>query len=304
MGRVRRYRVLDRDYPHALRDLPSPPDPLYVRGELLAAPAVAIVGTREPSPEAVAHAHALAFRLARRGVTVWSGGAVGIDAAAHRGALEAGGISVAVIGTGIDHCYPAKHAALYEELVLTGGALVSPFERTQPAMLGTFPQRNGVLAALTQATVVIQAPIKSGARSTASFARRMRRALFVVPAWPWDPEGAGNVAELALGGEPLADDAPLLRRLGFTAAKKICLRASGRPLAGIPREAVGAETTFPLSGPSLEVFRATSSTPRHADDLCLRTGLAAGLVQEALLTLTLQAVLVEGPIGWFRRVNI
>src|SRR5690349_8771134 len=98
MARVHIYRVLDRDYPHELRGLKHPPDPLCVRGELLAGPSVAMVGTRTPSLEAAEYAHDLAFRLARRGVAVWSGGAVGIDAAAHRGALDAGGVSVAVIG--------------------------------------------------------------------------------------------------------------------------------------------------------------------------------------------------------------
>ncbi|HEX9296511.1 MAG TPA: DNA-protecting protein DprA [Polyangiaceae bacterium] len=301
MDRV--YRVLDSDYPHRLRDLPSPPDPLWIRGELLAAPAVAIVGTRDPTPAAVAHAHALAFRLARRGVTVWSGGAVGIDAAAHRGALEARGLSVAVTGTGLDHCYPAEHAALYDEIVLAGGALVSPFERTQPATYSTFPQRNGVLAALTQATVVIQAPIKSGARSTARFARRLRRPLFVVPAAPWDMESAGNLAELKLGAQLLADDAPLLRLLHLFPVRDVRRPAPAHQPPEIVSPNVGAGPTASLSGPCLDVFRATSSTPRHADDLCLRTGLGAGLVQEALLTLTLQAVLVEGPTGWFRRIN-
>src|SRR5882762_900873 len=199
MARVHEHRVLDRDYPHLLRDLSSPPDPLWMRGELLPAPTVAIVGTRTPSLAAKRYARDLAFRLARSGVTVWSGGAKGIDAAAHAGALDAGGLSVAVIGTGLDHCYPDEHAALYEEIVLTGGAVVSPFERSRHASLITFPQRNGVLAALTQATVVVQAPLKSGARSTAAFARRLRRPLFVVPTSPWDRRGAGNLAELELG---------------------------------------------------------------------------------------------------------
>src|SRR4051812_6504648 len=174
MAGVRTYRVLDRDYPHMLRDLPSPPDPLCVRGELLAGPSVAIVGTRHPTPEARNYAHGLACRLARRGVQVWSGGAIGIDEAAHRGALDSEGISVAVVGTGLDHCYPREHGPLYEEIVAKGGAIVSPFEPTRHAAYCTFPQRNGVLAALTHATVLVQAPIVSGARSTASHARRLR----------------------------------------------------------------------------------------------------------------------------------
>jgi len=328
MALVRRYRVLDRDYPHALRELSSPPDPLCVRGELLPAPGVAIVGTRYPSTQAVTYACELAGRLARSGVTVWSGGAVGIDAAAHRGALEAGGLSVAVVGTGLDHCYPDQHAALYEEIVLTGGALVSPFEPAQNATNFTFPQRNGVLAALTQATVVVQAPIKSGARSTARFARRLGRPLFVLPASPWDLSSAGNLAELELGARPLADERRLFELLGvpppsFPAPATLVphVRASMTPRflppLSLPPLSLPPLSLPPLSLPPLSlppplgdlspaceaVFGSTGNTPCHPDDLCAKTGLSAALVQEALLTLTLQAVLVEGPAGWFRRIS-
>jgi DNA processing protein len=301
------FRVLDRDYPRELRDLKHPPDPLCIRGQLFAGPSVAMVGTRTPSPEAIVHAHDLAFRLARHGVTIWSGGAVGIDAAAHRGALDAGGVSVAVIGTGLDHCYPAEHATLYDDIVSAGGALVSPFETSQHATLTTFVRRNGVLAALTRATIVVQAPLKSGARSTAAFARRLCRHLFVVPAAPWDLLGKGNVAEFALGARVLADENDLLDRIGVPSVR-------GRPIrhavhSHAPRPGVRATTASDdfareqLSPECRAIFDMLSSTPLHLDDLCGRSGLPTALVQAALLTLGLQAVLVEGPAGWFRRIT-
>jgi len=308
MARVHIHRVLDRDYPHELRDLKYPPDPLCIRGELLAAPAVAMVGTRQPSTEAESYAHALAFRLAKRGVTIWSGGAVGIDAAAHRGALDAGGVSVAVIGTGLDHCYPPQHAPLYEEIVLTGGALVSPFERAQHAMLTTFPRRNAVLAALTQATVVVQAPIKSGARSTASFARRLGRPVFIVPAAPWDPLGEGNLLELSLGARVLLDEGELLGWVGLPrgATRPIRRREHSRaPPSPVQATTASDDLTVEALSPECRaIFQMLSCTPLHLDDLCAGTGLPTALVHAALLTLSLEAVLVEGPAGWFRRVTI
>jgi DNA processing protein len=308
MPRVHTFRVLDRNYPAALRDLPSPPDPLCVRGELLPAPSIAIVGTRKPSWEAKAYAHGLAFRLARRGVAIWSGGAVGIDAEAHRGALDAGGLTVAVVGTGLEHCYPTKHAELYEQIVSSGGAIVSPFEPSQHATLTTFPQRNGPLAALTLATVVIQAPLKSGARSTAAFARRLRRPLFVVPAAPWDPLGAGNLAELDLGAEVLTDESRLFRLLGIRSGppSEASAPAASDLVPPIPEAlAMCPEALWDHLSPShRKVFLAIHSVPRHLDDLCAATGLSAPLVQDALLTLTLDAVLVEGPAGWFRRASV
>jgi DNA processing protein len=308
MARVHVYRVLDRDYPHALRDLSSPPDPVCVRGELLPAPSVAIVGTREPTQEAVSYARDLARRLAKRGVTVWSGGAKGIDEAAHSGALAAGGLSVAVVATGLDHCYPAEHAPLYERIVETGGAIVSPFEPSHPATYPSFHLRNGVLAALTQATVVVQAPVVSGARSTSRYARRLRRPLFVLPASPWDETSAGNLLELGLGALPLLDDAQLFQAIGVAPAR---VPVADSKTKDAKRAIVEVELPFPrrdpadlpLSPSQRAVLRAMEKGPRNVDDLCSETGLSAALVHEALLTLTLEAVLVEGPAGWFRRIS-
>jgi len=273
---------------------------LFIRGSLSSALAVAVVGTREPSEPARQYAHTLAYRLAKRGVVVWSGGALGIDAAAHRGALDAGGVTVAVMGTGLDHCYPREHAELYEQIVAAGGALVSPFARSQQGRHYTFTQRNGVLAALTRATVVVQAPMQSGARSTARFARHLGRPLFVVPAWPWDQDGAGNVLELAIGARPLANEDALFEALNVRSPASRGQRTSrARPIEEAPALArVAPEFDSPHAA---AVFRATCPSPRHFDDLCSETRLGAPLVQQALLTLTLQAVLVEDPAGWYRR---
>lgn len=326
MAHEQMFRALERGFPPALRELTHPPDVLWIRGEILAAPAVAIVGTRAPSPDAEAYAQNLAFRLARSGVTIWSGGAIGIDAAAHRGALDAGGTTVAVLGTGLDHCYPKVHAALYAEIVEAGGALVSPFARDQHATFWTFPQRNGVLAALTQATVIIQASLKSGARSTAKFARRLRRPLFVVPAATWDPLGAGNLLEISIGARPLLKEEALFTCLNVP----FLAPSSSQPTRAAPPRLATASVRIPsapgeqshappapadattaedfvlesLSPECQAVFRVLSPTPLHLEEVCARSGLPTALVQAALLTLSLQAVLVEGPAGWFRLVTL
>jgi DNA processing protein len=311
---IRTHRILDHDYPHALRELRAPPDPVCVRGSLLGGPALAIVGTRQATDEALSFTRRLAARFAERGVSLWSGGAIGIDAAAHRGALDAGGITVAVVPTGLDHCYPTQHRALYDEIVENGGAIVSPFEPSHQAMLHTFHQRNGVLAALTMATVVVQAPIESGARSTASAARKLRRPLFIVPSAPWEKEGEGNAIELTLPGAVPFDEVLVCRLLGVEEgglvkrdreAEKRALEAMGSGTGTGTRTGTGSEERVVegLSPACRSIFRECSTTPRHTEDLCSKTGLSAALVQEALLTLTLHAVLVEGPCGWFRRLS-
>jgi DNA processing protein len=288
MDRV--YRVLSPDYPAALRELRAPPDPLWVRGDLPRARGVAIVGMRKCSEEAAAYTRDLARRLTEHGVVVWSGGAKGIDAAAHQGALEAGGITVAVVATGLEECYPPEHASLYERIIRAGGAIVSAFGPTEKANRGAFHYRNGVLSALTEATVIVQARIISGARSTAAHARRLQRPLFVVPAAPWDDRGKGNLVEIGHGARLLATDAPLLSLFGIL------------PGGGAKPGSV-SEPEEKLLRACEKVIAAVQTAPVCLDDLCTKTGLAAPLVQEALLTLTLRAVLVEGPSGRYRRVS-
>lgn len=319
MPRERAFRVLDPDYPPSLRELPSPPDPLWVRGELPRGPSVAIVGTRAASPAALAFARGLGRVLAEAGVAVFSGGALGIDSAAHQGALEAGGATVVVTGTGIDHMYPRENARLYEDILANGGALVSPFERDQSAVRWTFLRRNPVLAVLTDALVLVEAPVRSGARSAAMAARRLGRPLFVVPGAPWDPLGAGAFLELSLGATALTSEADIFAALGLspptkgeallplamgparprpvTPAKSQSRRRSGDPASKSP--ALPPD----LSEATISVWNALGDRALHADDLCVATGLSSAVVHEALLTLTLHAVLVEGPSGCFKRVN-
>lgn len=324
MPSERVFRVLDSDYPAVLRELPQPPDPVWVRGELPEGPAIAIVGTRAASRPALEFARALARVLGEAGVVVHSGGAAGIDRAAHEGALDAGAPTVVVAGTGIDHVYPKEHAALFETIVERGGAIISPFERDQRGLRWTFLRRNSALAALTQALVLVEAPIKSGARSAAMAARRLGRPIFVVPGAPWEPLGAGAFVELSLGALPLTNEVDLFEALGLAprasdepllpwglaqpaqSIRKQASSADGAPKpARFPTEPARASPSVPddLPPSHLAVLEATGEAPQHADELCAKTGLSAAVVHEALLTLTLHAVLVEGPSGCFRRIN-
>jgi DNA protecting protein DprA len=167
------FRLLsDANYPELLRASPDPPELLFVRGELVAdpEPAVAIVGSRRATAYGCLQAGALAVALAERGVTVVSGGARGIDAEAHRGALRAGGRSIAVLATGFSHPYPSEHAGLFDSLVEGGGALLTEQPSFVTARPDLFPRRNRVIAALSLVTVVVEAASRSGALLTARIA--------------------------------------------------------------------------------------------------------------------------------------
>src|SRR5438445_7458074 len=171
----------ERNYPELLGAIPSPP-PLFVRGTITAddALAVAIVGARAATPYGVEVAERLAAELAARGVTIVSGLARGIDAAAHRGALDAGGRTLAVLGCGIDVVYPPERGAL-ARAIEAQGALVSQFARGAPALAGHFPARNRTLAGLSLGVVVVEAAERSGALITAGFAGDLGREVFAVP---------------------------------------------------------------------------------------------------------------------------
>lgn len=171
-------------YPQRLAALGWPRQ-LHVRGTLHHGPAVAIVGARAASGVGMDRAHALGKHLAGRGVHVVSGGALGIDGAAHRGVLAgSGGTTTVVLGTGVDVAYPARHARLFDEIVARGGALVSVLPDGTEPRPHTFPQRNPLIAALADVVIVVEADVRSGSLSTARAGTELGR---VVAAWPGSP---------------------------------------------------------------------------------------------------------------------
>lgn len=188
--------VLDQDYPTNLRHVYNRPPFLFVRGELHDEDdrAIAVVGTRKASRVGLESATLLATELARKGVTVLSGLARGIDGAAHRGAIDAGGRTVAVMGTGIDRIYPAEHAALAEEIV-EAGALVSQFWPEAPPTKHSFPMRNVVMSGMAVGTVVVEAGPTSGARMQARLALEHGKRLFLMRSLVMHEEWARRYAE-------------------------------------------------------------------------------------------------------------
>lgn len=174
----------DGTYPALLREIDDPPITLYVRGawqECLDAPCVALVGSRRCSTYGLNTATLLARELASRGVTIISGLARGIDAAAHRGALEAGGRTVAVLGTGVDEVYPRDHKKLAAEILAKGGALVSQFPLSTPPIPENFPYRNRIISGLSLGVVLVEAAENSGSLITARLALEQGREVFAVP---------------------------------------------------------------------------------------------------------------------------
>lgn len=278
---------LDPSYPRRLRTLARPPSSLSWRGGSLDAErVVAVVGSRAAHADAQAFATSLASTLARAGAVVASGGALGIDAAAHRGALDAGGRTWVVAGTGCDHCFPPEHAELFDRIARGPGAVLWPFPPSSEARAGSFVARNRVLVALADAVVVVQAGLPSGALNAAAAARRIGRPLWVVPAPPWLGRAFdGSRRLLDQGARPLHSPEALLGSLALAPAD--------------PAAAVRAPLR-PLSEAEAAVLQATSDVPLHLDEIASRAHSAAPAVMAALLTLALEDVVVEGPPGFFR----
>jgi DNA processing protein len=186
-------------WPARLRQLAEPPAELRVRGALPSWDgAIAVVGTRYADDGALELAQQLGAALAAEGRAVISGGAVGVDAAAHRGALEVGGPTVAVLASGFDPPFPRSHEALFAQIAACG-ALISEREDGYPSERWTFLSRNRLIAALAEAVVVVQAPLRSGALSTAAAAARLKKPIFSVPHAPWEARGLGCLELLRRG---------------------------------------------------------------------------------------------------------
>jgi DNA processing protein len=213
---------------------------------------------------------------------VVSGGALGIDAAAHRGALEAGGHTVAVLGTGVDVPYPAQHRGLFEEILRAGGALVSEQPDGAPALRHHFPARNRVISGLSEVVIVVQANEKSGALITASWARSQGRAVLAVPGDAREPLSAGPHALVRAGARLVASTADVLAEMGLQEVR------AQRPLPALSCE-----------GSSL--LAALSRRPRHAGEVAGAAGLPVGEALAGLLALELEGLCEQRPGHYFLR---
>lgn len=205
----------DPRYPPLLREIADPPAWLACAGEPgdPDAPAIAVVGSRSASPEGERRARNWAAWLARRGVTIVSGFAPGIDAAAHRGALEGGGRTLAVLGCGLDVIYPRRHRALREEVLRAGGALLSEFPMgTEPARW-TFPQRNRLISGISRGVLVVQAAARSGTAITARLALEQGREVWAVPGSPDDPRARGTNGLIRQGARLVEEPSEILADL-------------------------------------------------------------------------------------------
>ena len=293
-------------YPELLGQIDNPPPVLYVRGELVPrAKRVALVGARAADEAASALARELAEDLAAAGIEVVSGGARGVDASAHAGALWGGGRTVAVLGTGIDVVYPPENGDLFAGIAASGGAVLSELPPGTPSSRVNFPRRNRTIAGLAHATVVVRATAASGALITARHALAQGRRVLAVPAAPHDPLGAGPESLLRAGiAAPVASAADIVRALDWPMSDRLAIREAGRktskPAAGWTPPAPPA--VEPLAGAARQVWDALEpGRPLHADAIAARAGLRPDEALRRLTELELEGCIQQKPGKYFVR---
>ncbi|MHB8534361.1 MAG: DNA-processing protein DprA [Sulfuricaulis sp.] len=282
----------DPDYPPLLREIPDPPVMLYIAGDrrLLSDPQLAIVGSRNPTPMGRENARAFARSLAGAGLAVTSGLALGIDGAAHRGALEAGGKTVAVAGTGLDRVYPARHRELAHEIV-EHGALVSEFPLGTPPLPENFPVRNRIISGLSLGTLVVEAALQSGSLITARMATDQGREVFAIPGSIHSPQARGCHALIRQGAKLVEAAQDVLEELG--------------PLASIvlqtARENTAAESAS--DSPMRALLEHIGHDPVSIDALIERSGLTSDAVSSMLLQMELTGLVCSCPGGKVQRIS-
>ncbi|MDR1162255.1 MAG: DNA-processing protein DprA [Candidatus Accumulibacter sp.] len=286
--------LADPLYPQALLNTPDPPTLLYVLGnpELLNRRAIAIVGSRHPTPQGERNAEDFAAALADAGLLVVSGMALGIDAASHRGALRSSGETVAFIGTGIDRVYPARNKDLAVAIAATG-AVVSEFPLGTPVTASNFPRRNRLISGLAAGVLVVEATTESGSLITARLAGEQGREVFAIPGSIHSPQSRGCHRLIRQGAKLVETARDVLEELG-----DFSLSSASSPATPSSRRA----TEKPLPSPLAALLELMGFDPCGLDELLVRARLPMESISPMLLQLELEGHVASLPGGRYQRL--
>ncbi|MGM0450105.1 MAG: DNA-processing protein DprA [Pseudomonadota bacterium] len=278
------------DYPEVLRHIHGPPPVLYCRGDTdaLNRPCLAMVGSRHASRDGLNHARRFARALAEGGFSVVSGLALGVDGAAHRGALDGGGATIGILANGVDQPYPRRHAALASDMLQAGGLLVSELPPGTPARSHLFPQRNRLISGLCRGVLVVEAGLRSGSLITARLAMEQGREVFAIPGSIHQPSVRGCHRLIREGAVLVETVEDIVSELGVweSLPSQMAPEASAAPVS--------------LDEQSRRVLEAVTYEPVDSDSLCRATGMAAADLLQAMLLLEMEG-LVESTAGGYRR---
>jgi DNA processing protein len=306
----------DSNYPDLLREIPKAPPLLFVRGSVgcLNLPQLAIVGSRNPSGGGLENAARFAEYLAASGFAITSGLAAGIDGAAHQGALTAGGITIAVMGTGIDLVYPARHRALAQRILESGGALVSELPLGSGSKAAHFPQRNRIISGLSCGVLVVEAALQSGSLITAHTALQQNREIFAIPGSIHNPLARGchqlirQGATLVETGKDIVEQLQGILAYQRASADKlaqVCSPSKPRSKAVKDSDKAGkssldAEALAQLSPAEQQLMASLGFDPVELDDLAERTGTPVGSLAAQLIGLEIKGFIQQQGSAYLR----
>lgn len=285
----------DAHYPPQLTQIADPPPLLFVQGDLdvLVVPALAVVGSRHPSTVGIRNAHEFAKHLAGYGLTIISGLAVGIDAAAHEGALQGGGLTIAVCGTGLDRIYPSVNTRLAQRIA-QAGALISEFPIGTKPLSQNFPRRNRIISGLSAGLLVVEAAPQSGSLISARMAMEQGREVFAIPGSIHNPLARGCHALIRQGAKLVETAADILEEL----ALQLSINATMPEPPSTATEAVAE-----ISDEQSDLLAIMGYEAISVDDMVERSGLTAEAVSSMLLLLELQGLIEASPGGLYNRVT-
>ncbi|MBX7172319.1 MAG: DNA-processing protein DprA [Pyrinomonadaceae bacterium] len=284
----------DGSYPFLLREISDPPITLYVRGNWQAcfdAPCVGVVGSRKCSTYGENASQMLSRDLAKEGICIVSGLARGIDSAAHRGTIEAGGKTIAVLGTGLDNIYPKENARLVEEILESGGAIVTQFPLGTPPLRENFPYRNRVISGLSLGVLVVEASEKSGSLITARLATEQNREVFAVPGNITSKNSFGTNYLIKSGAKLVQQWQDVVNELPTDISSEILPPKIKKTVEEKPQaELLPAD----LTEQELKIWKLLSTDePTHVDDLVEKTGYPVGDLLMSLLGLEMRELIRE-----------
>ena len=292
---IRTIKIGDPEYPKNLSNIHTPPKQLYINGTLLEQDkiAVAIVGSRRASIYGLETAEKLGFELAARGVTVVSGMAIGIDSAAHRGALKAKGRTIAVMGSGHNVIYPPKNKELYEEIAKTG-AVITEYEADAAPLSFNFPARNRIISGLSLGVVVVEAARNSGALITANFAAEQGRTVFAVPGKVSSQTSSGTNELIKDGARLVQSVDDILEELKIVEIKPVETGEKDK----IDKKIASKTKAYiynSLTEDERNLYKNISDAPVYIDDLLKSAGMEQAKASKVLLSLELKKLIVQLP---------
>jgi DNA processing protein len=296
----------DDDYPDSLLNTEDPPLLMYAEGQTAAlrAPALAVVGSRNPTPEGARNARAFAQTLASEGWAIVSGLARGIDASAHEGALEAGGITIAIIGTGPDLAYPAAHRGLMRRIAESRGLVISEYSPGSPPIPAHFPQRNRLIAGLAKGTLVVEAALQSGSLITARLASEAGREVFAIPGSIHSPLSKGCHALIQQGAKLAQTAHDVIEELQGSRPGGMVAPGDGAADVTEARSAATDPPEDPADAPPQDpVLRALGWEPVALDTLCQRTGWPVAELSARLLEHELTGQVTRHAGGLYQRTR-